>query len=79
VCACSLQGALVANYPWDGTADKGTHYSRCPDDEAFAHLARVYSQAHALMHGSREFKGGITNGANWYPLWGGMQVAHSTT
>ena len=22
---------------------------------------------------SKEFDGGITNGAQWYPLWGGMQ------
>ncbi|CAL8464154.1 g3689 [Coccomyxa elongata] len=67
------EGALVANYPWDGTADKGTHYSSAPDDAAFQHLAHVYADAHAKMHASHEFKGGITNGAHWYPLWGGMQ------
>ncbi len=64
----------MANYPWDGTADKGTHYSMAPDDAAFQHLAHVYADAHAKMHASHEFKGGITNGAHWYPLWGGMQV-----
>lgn len=69
-----LQGALVANYPWDGTADKGTHYSECPDDKAFEHLAHVYSDAHAKMAQSMEFPGGVTNGAKWYPLWGGMQA-----
>ena len=68
------KGALVANYPWDGTADRGTHYSRAPDDAAFLHLAHVYADAHATMHASHEFKGGVTNGAHWYPLWGGMQV-----
>ncbi len=26
------------------------------------------------MASSEEFPGGITNGAHWYPLWGGMQV-----
>ncbi len=64
----------MANYPWDGTADRGTHYSRAPDDAAFLHLAHVYADAHATMHASPEFKGGVTNGAHWYPLWGGMQV-----
>jgi hypothetical protein len=28
------------------------------------------------MHHSKEFPGGITNGAQWYPLWGGMQDWH---
>ncbi|KAK9918404.1 hypothetical protein WJX75_003872 [Coccomyxa subellipsoidea] len=74
VASASLhEGALVANYPWDGTADRGTHYSRAPDDAAFLHLAHVYADAHATMHASHEFKGGVTNGAHWYPLWGGMQ------
>ncbi|EIE24879.1 hypothetical protein COCSUDRAFT_14223 [Coccomyxa subellipsoidea C-169] len=74
VASASLhEGALVANYPWDGTADRGTHYSRAPDDAAFLHLAHVYADAHATMHASPEFKGGVTNGAHWYPLWGGMQ------
>ncbi len=75
-----LQGALVANYPWDGSADKGTHYSECPDDAAYRHLALVYAGAHAKMGQSHEFQGGITNGAKWYPLWGGMQAsaAHAT-
>lgn len=64
----------MANYPWDGTSDHGTHYSRSPDDATFRHLAHAYADAHASMHASREFKNGITNGAHWYPLWGGMQV-----
>ena len=65
----------MANYPWDGTEDRQTHYSESPDDKAFVHLARVYAEAHATMSGSAEFPGGITNGAHWYPLWGGMQVS----
>ena len=28
------------------------------------------------MRSSAEFPGGITNGARWYPLWGGMQDWH---
>ncbi|CAL5332932.1 unnamed protein product [Camellia sinensis] len=66
-------GALVANYPWDGTQDKSKNYFGCPDDDTFRFLASVYSRSHYNMSLSEEFKGGITNGAFWYPIYGGMQ------
>ncbi|GKV39869.1 hypothetical protein SLEP1_g47572 [Rubroshorea leprosula] len=66
-------GALVANYPWDGTEDKRRNYYACPDDETFRYLASVYSRSHYNMSLSKEFEGGITNGARWYPIYGGMQ------
>ncbi|GAB4845184.1 suppressor of los1-1 [Ancistrocladus abbreviatus] len=66
-------GALVANYPWDGTDDKRRSYYACPDDKAFRFLAGVYSHSHHNMSLSKEFPGGITNGASWYPIYGGMQ------
>ncbi|CAL9020421.1 unnamed protein product [Prunus brigantina] len=66
-------GALVANYPWDGTQDKRKNYFACPDDETFRFLASVYSGSHHNMSLSKEFEGGITNGASWYPIYGGMQ------
>lgn len=66
-------GALVANYPWDGTTDGRGGYSPCPDDEAFRYMATIYSDHHYNMSKSKEFHGGITNGALWYPLYGGMQ------
>ncbi|KAI7757424.1 hypothetical protein M8C21_016060 [Ambrosia artemisiifolia] len=66
-------GALVANYPWDGTQDKSKNYYACPDDEAFRYMAKLYSGSHYNMSQSREFKAGITNGAYWYPIYGGMQ------
>lgn len=66
-------GALVANYPWDGTQDKRTTYFGCPDDETFRFMASVYSRSHYNMSLSTEFQGGITNGASWYPVYGGMQ------
>ncbi|GLU06946.1 hypothetical protein SLE2022_239290 [Rubroshorea leprosula] len=66
-------GALVANYPWDGTENKRRNYYACPDDETFRYLASVYSRSHYNMSLSKEFEGGITNGARWYPIYGGMQ------
>ncbi|XP_047983263.1 carboxypeptidase SOL1-like isoform X1 [Salvia hispanica] len=66
-------GALVANYPWDGTEDKRRDYFGCPDDKTFRFLASLYSRSHYKMSRSKEFPGGITNGAFWYPLYGGMQ------
>ncbi|ONM03040.1 Carboxypeptidase SOL1 [Zea mays] len=86
-------GALVANYPWDGTRDTraqydfvshcnilnndftsyNKHYYGCPDDKTFQHMASVYSRSHYNMSLSKEFEGGITNGAFWYPIYGGMQ------
>ncbi|KAG6776234.1 hypothetical protein POTOM_019740 [Populus tomentosa] len=67
------QGALVANYPWDGTEDKRRNYYACPDDDTFRFMASVYSHSHHNMSLSKEFPGGITNGAFWYPIYGGMQ------
>ena len=72
--ACCLQGAVVANYPWDGLTDPNSTYSASPDDATFRYLAKVYAAAHADMHDSKEFAEGITNGAHWYPISGGMQV-----
>ncbi|KAG5525332.1 hypothetical protein RHGRI_031869 [Rhododendron griersonianum] len=59
-------GALVANYPWDGTQDRRKYYYACPDDKTFKFLASVYSRSHHNMSLSEEFQGGITNGASWY-------------
>ncbi|XP_041979643.1 carboxypeptidase M-like isoform X2 [Aricia agestis] len=54
--------------------------SIAPDDDVFRHLSLVYSRNHAKMargvsckSGSPRFENGITNGAAWYPLTGGMQ------
>lgn len=51
-----------------------------PDDDVFKHLALTYSTNHAKMargvscqSNTPAFKRGITNGAEWYPLTGGMQ------
>ena len=71
------EGAVVANYPWDAKrGSRRAEYARCPDDAAFRRLARAYADGHPTMRLSAEFPGGITNGARWYPLWGGMQDWH---
>lgn len=65
------------------------HPNPSPDDDVFRWLAQTYSNAHPTMHlgnpcppppnaKNREFlddkfPGGITNGAAWYPVTGGMQ------
>lgn len=70
------EGALVANYPWDGTPNKTTEYAECPDDATFRHLASAYARSHRTMAlpTNAEFpEGGITNGAAWYPIYGSMQ------
>eukprot|EP01105_Mastigella_eilhardi_P016715 TRINITY_DN3827_c0_g1_i1.p1 TRINITY_DN3827_c0_g1~~TRINITY_DN3827_c0_g1_i1.p1 ORF type:complete len:500 (-),score=123.69 TRINITY_DN3827_c0_g1_i1:59-1465(-) len=66
-------GALVANYGYDANADDTSVYARAPDDAFFRLAAHTYADAHTTMHSSIEFIGGITNGCEWYPLYGGNQ------
>ena len=74
-------GAVVASYPFDDSEFHHTfgYYSRSPDDAVFQHLAHVYADNHATMHQNVDrcdgdsFPGGITNGAYWYDVTGGMQ------
>lgn len=60
-------GTIVMNYPWDST------YERHPLDALAQELALVYSELNHEMYSSREFEKGITNGADWYVVKGGMQ------
>merc|ERR1711893_63806 len=78
-------GDLVANYPYDESrSDDPTEYTPSPDDTTFRNLASVYAGNHPRMSNPRtpgcdsevnEFAqhGGITNGAAWYSVPGGMQ------
>jgi len=76
-------GSLVANYPYDDTSDPndmGGKFSISPDDATFIYLAKIYSLNHPKMKtghpcpgDSEKFKDGITNGAHWYSVFGGMQ------
>eukprot|EP01112_Ceratiomyxa_fruticulosa_P017598 TRINITY_DN550_c0_g1_i1.p1 TRINITY_DN550_c0_g1~~TRINITY_DN550_c0_g1_i1.p1 ORF type:complete len:485 (-),score=109.74 TRINITY_DN550_c0_g1_i1:163-1617(-) len=67
-------GAVVANYPYDGNSNSRSGvYTPSPDDQVYKDLAIRYSNLHTTMHSSNEFTNGITNGAEWYVLYGGMQ------
>lgn len=60
-------GAIVANYPWDAK------YDRHPFDGLLQELSLEYANLNPEMRSSTEFNRGITNGADWYVLYGGMQ------
>ncbi|XP_071439885.1 carboxypeptidase E-like [Hetaerina americana] len=79
-------GDLVANYPYDASRSGAlTEYSKSPDDQTFRHLAQTYASLHhGGMADSKRAgcgtdgfnfgkQGGITNGAAWYSVQGGMQ------
>ena len=67
-------GAIVANYPWDGNTSGQYVYTACPEDALFIYLSRRYSQYNLPMYNNPEFPPyGITNGADWYVIYGGMQ------
>ncbi|XP_014670312.1 PREDICTED: carboxypeptidase E-like [Priapulus caudatus] len=82
-------GDLVANYPYDESRSGSSlgHYTASPDDETFRELALAYSSKHPEMSnlnhkscspqdpndGNFARQGGITNGAAWYSVAGGMQ------
>jgi len=78
-------GDLVANYPYDESMTRGLQqdYAKSPDDATFRDLALTYAGKHTKMGKMREqdcglskpdqFKQGITNGAAWYSVAGGMQ------
>jgi hypothetical protein len=60
-------GSVCVNYPWDATLD------RHPMDKFIQELSLVYAELNSEMRNSSEFQGGITNGADWYVVKGGMQ------
>ncbi|XP_058117990.1 carboxypeptidase D isoform X2 [Anopheles coustani] len=82
-------GALVANYPYDDSpkdfgdtsSNPRTVVNPTEEDELFKYLAHVYANSHTTMHLGKpcpkfikeSFPDGITNGAEWYGVTGGMQ------
>jgi carboxypeptidase D len=65
-------GALVVNYPYDDDG-MGSVFSPTPDNELFEHISRLYSMYNLPMWESTQYEDGITNGAEWYVIYGGMQ------
>ncbi len=67
-------GSMVVSYPWDGNEQhRSGLYTAAPDDATFRALAWSYASHNPIMTNNREFPNGITNGAHWYVLYGGMQ------
>ncbi|KTG40513.1 hypothetical protein cypCar_00002793 [Cyprinus carpio] len=76
-------GSLVVNYPFDDNPDNVSRYSKSSDDDVFRMVALAYSQENSEMYDGHSckdmdsyqeyFKDGITNGAEWYNVHGGMQ------
>lgn len=60
-------GTIVVNYPWD------SKYELHPLDAFIKELSQDYADLNPDMRSSQEFPGGITNGAAWYVVRGGMQ------
>ena len=65
-------GSLVANYPFDNDG-MGSVFSPTPDEDMFVFISEEYSQHNSPMWNSPSFYHGITNGAAWYSIDGGMQ------
>ena len=73
-------GALVVNYPYDNDGDGTTgsgEYVESPDDALYRRLATIYASNSPYMSASSPFVTdgvrGITNGAEWFEIDGGMQ------
>jgi len=63
-------GTLVVNYPYDGP--KTGVYSKCPHDNYFKYLSKEYIKYNSELKKSN-FKNSMTNGSEWYAVFGGMQ------
>jgi len=65
-------GELVVNYPYDNDG-LGSTYSPSPDETEYYWLSEQYASHNPPMWASTDFTHGITNGAAWYAIDGGLQ------
>lgn len=65
-------GALLVNYPFDNNPGGNSVYTASPDDDLFIQMSLTYSSNNLPMYNG-DFPNGITNGADWYAMSGGMQ------
>ena len=73
-------GSVVASYPFDDSASHvmSGRVSAAPDDALFKQLTKTYANNHVTLYRGNICKGdhfreGITNGAQWYDVPGGME------
>ena len=66
-------GAMVVNYPYDNDGGPSGVEAPTPDDALMKWIATQYAMYNTPMYNSSQFPGGITNGAAWYVITGGMQ------
>lgn len=66
-------GSTLANYPYDSNNNGYPDDAPTPDDAMWKQLALTYSRQNPTMYKSWEFPQGISNGDNWYEVYGGLQ------
>lgn len=66
-------GALLVNYPFDEGDGVPNSYQASPDDPLFVDISTRYAVNNPPMYNSPSFPNGISNGSDWYTIYGGMQ------
>lgn len=71
-------GALVINYPLDECSTCNTQCggSYSADEPLLREIALAWAQPNQRMSNSTRFTDGVTNGAEWYSIYGSMQDWH---
>jgi hypothetical protein len=65
-------GATLVNYPFDNNPQGQSIYTASPDDDLFIEMSEAYTITNLPMWNG-DFFHGISNGAEWYAISGGMQ------